>query len=74
MAIEVPRENDIKYTSFEQRKTEHSLYKEEIAIEAAKYISEGQAIALDSGTTSLELARVIKKNSVFSQLLPIHLQ
>lgn len=61
MAIEVPRENDIKYTSFEQRKTEHSLYKEEIAIEAAKYISEGQAIALDSGTTSLELARVIKK-------------
>lgn len=49
------------YTTFDQRKEEHSLDKEEVAIEAAKYISEGQAIALDSGTTSLELARVIKQ-------------
>lgn len=49
------------YTSFDQRRDEHSSDKEEVALEAVKYISEGQAIALDSGTTSLELARVIKQ-------------
>lgn len=49
------------YTSFEQRKALHSSDKEEVALEAAKYISEGQAVALDSGTTSLELAQVIKR-------------
>jgi len=49
------------YTSFEQRKAIHSSDKEEVALEAAKYISEGQVVALDSGTTSLELARVIKR-------------
>jgi len=59
--IETPGENNAVYTPFNQRKTEHSLYKEEVALEASKYISEGQAIALDSGTTSLELARVIKQ-------------
>lgn len=48
------------YTSFDQRKTEHSQSKEEVALEAAGRIQEGQVIALDSGTTSLELARVIK--------------
>lgn len=58
--MEAPRESNVIYTSFEQRKSEHSSDKIEVALEAAKYISEGQAIALDSGTTSLELARVIK--------------
>lgn len=58
--LEPRNETSTFYTSFEQRKKEHSLYKEEVALEAANYISEGQAIALDSGTTSLELARVIK--------------
>ena len=58
--VEERHENAAQYTSFEQRKNDHSLYKEEVALEAANYISEGQAIALDSGTTSLELARVIK--------------
>lgn len=58
--VEQDREFSSQYTSFDQRKNNYSLYKEEIALEAAKYISEGQAIALDSGTTSLELARVIK--------------
>lgn len=48
------------YTSFKQRKHEHSASKKAVAQEAVKYISEGQAIALDSGTTSLELARIIK--------------
>lgn len=60
MKLEFPYIIESVYTSFEQREKEHSLYKEEIALEAANYISEGQAIALDSGTTSLELARVIK--------------
>lgn len=49
------------YTPFDQRKYLHSPDKEEVAQEAARYISEGQAIALDSGTTSLELARVIRQ-------------
>lgn len=61
LKIEAPVETNAAYTSFEQRKKIHSSDKEEIALEAAKYISEGQAIALDSGTTSLELARVIKQ-------------
>ncbi len=49
------------YTSFDQRLPLHSSDKEEVAREAARYICEGQAIALDSGTTSLELARVIRQ-------------
>lgn len=61
MLPDSPQDNTAVYTSFDQRKEEHSLDKEEVAAEAVKYISEGQAIALDSGTTSLELARVIKK-------------
>lgn len=61
MQTEASHENNVFYASFDQRKMENFYYKEEIALEAAKYISEGQAIALDSGTTSLELARVIKK-------------
>ena len=48
------------YTSFDQRKTEHSQSKEKVALEAADHIAEGQVIALDCGTTSHELARVIK--------------
>lgn len=61
MRLDLPQDNMAAYTSFDQRKDEHSLDKEEVAAEAVKYISEGQAIALDSGTTSLELAREIKK-------------
>lgn len=48
------------YTSFEKRQRDRAFYKEEIAREAAKYIHEGQAVALDSGTTALALAKVIK--------------
>lgn len=61
MRLDPPQDSAPAYATFDQRKEEHSLDKEEVAIEAAKYISEGQAIALDSGTTSLELARVIKQ-------------
>lgn len=50
----------VAYTSFEQRESEHSSAKRDVALEAVKYISDGQAIALDSGTTALELARAIK--------------
>lgn len=60
MRVESAPENDAVYTSFNQRKAEHLLNKEEVALEAANHILEGQVIALDSGTTSLELARVIK--------------
>lgn len=61
MRLDPPQDSAAAYTTFDQRKEEHSLDKEEVAAEAVKYISEGQAIALDSGTTSLELAREIKK-------------
>lgn len=60
MRIDPSPESNVIYTSFDQRRTEHSSNKEEIAEEAAEYIQEGQVIALDPGTTSLELARVIK--------------
>jgi len=60
MRVETQHEDSGDYVSFEKRKSEHSAYKEEVALEAAQHISEGQVIALDSGTTALELARVIK--------------
>ena len=53
-------EKNTSYTSFQKRQSEHLSDKEKIARKAAEYISEGQAIALDSGTTALALARVIK--------------
>lgn len=59
-SVEPVQESTAVYTSFDQRRKEHSLSKEEVALEAAGYILEGQVIALDSGTTSLELARVVK--------------
>ncbi len=61
MKAEVSQEKGRSYTSFDRRKKERLLSKEEVALEAAGYISEGQAIALDSGTTSLLLAKVIKE-------------
>lgn len=61
MKLEAPQERSQVYTSFDERKAEHFSYKEEVANEAANYISEGQAVALDSGTTALALARVIKE-------------
>lgn len=49
------------YTSFRQRENKNLRAKAAIAQEAVKYISPGQAIALDCGTTGLVLAREIKK-------------
>lgn len=48
-----------QYTSFRKRESVNSFEKEEVAQLAAQYIQEGQAIALDSGTTAVALARVI---------------
>lgn len=60
MKLEAPWNTDLRYTSFNKRKDENPVYKNVIALEALNYISEGQAIALDSGTTSLVLAKAIK--------------
>lgn len=60
MKAEVSQEKGLPYTSFHKRKEEHSFSKEKIALEAVNYIQEGQAVALDSGTTSLILAKAIK--------------
>ena len=49
------------YTSFKRRETQNAGMKEEVAQIAARYIREGEAIALDSGTTALALARVIRQ-------------
>lgn len=59
-------ENQLFYASFDQRKRERSREKEAVAREAAGYVKDGQAIALDSGTTALELARVLKKKKFCS--------
>ena len=60
MKLEAPQNKNTTYTSFSQRRDEHIYDKEAIALEAVNYIREGQAIALDSGTTSLSLARAVK--------------
>lgn len=49
------------YTPFGQRELEHTENKLEIAEIAVQFIKEGESIALDSGTTSYELARVIRR-------------
>lgn len=49
------------YMPFGQRELEHVESKLEIAEFAVRFIKEGESIALDSGTTSYELARVIKR-------------
>lgn len=49
------------YTSFNQRENKNIESKVEVAELATQFIEEGQLVALDSGTTSLELARAIKR-------------
>lgn len=51
----------VGYDSFNLRTGRHTKEKMRIAEKAASYITEGQSIALDSGTTSVELAFAIKK-------------
>lgn len=48
------------YVPFEVRETENQGYKAEVAALALEFIEDGQSIALDSGTTSYELARLLK--------------
>ena len=60
MKVDTSLEKSLSYTSFNKRKEEQWHSKEEIAEEAVNYICEGQAIALDSGTTALLLAKAIK--------------
>lgn len=50
------------YTSFMARVSKNIDEKLQIASTAIKLISEGDSIALDSGTTTLELAKALKKN------------
>lgn len=59
----------MQYTPFGQREQENIESKIQIAMMAASFIEEGQSVALDSGTTAFELARVIKHR--FSQLCVI---
>lgn len=61
MKLENENENSL-YTSFQQRENKNMQAKAAIAQEAVKYISPGQAIALDCGTTGLALAKEIKKS------------
>lgn len=60
MKLEKPQEQSLHYTSFRKRRDENISNKGAIALEAVNYISDGQSIALDSGTTSLALARAVK--------------
>ncbi len=60
MKLDMSQNKNVTYTSFSKRRDENLSHKEDIALETLNYISEGQAIALDSGTTSLFLARVLK--------------
>ncbi len=66
MRVEHEYETPSFYASFEQRMKSHSREKEAVALEAAQYVEDGQAIVLDSGTTALELARVLKKRNFCS--------
>ena len=58
---EMPGERTIQYQNFSARERENLESKVEIAEFAVRFIKEGQSIALDSGTTAYELARVIKR-------------
>lgn len=60
MLPEADVRNQVHYTPFAQREQENAESKAQVARLAASYIAEGQSVALDSGTTALELARVIK--------------
>lgn len=57
-----PDDNDDDvYISFKVRQSQNSDMKQSIALKAAELVKEGQSIGLDSGTTSYELAKVLKK-------------
>lgn len=60
MRIQPQQAVDSPYTAFADRKKTNLQAKEAIAKAAVQHIRDGQAIALDSGTTSVALAREIK--------------
>lgn len=55
------KSSQMSYAPFNERTRHHVKEKIKVAEKAVTYISEGQSIALDSGTTSVELAYAIKK-------------
>lgn len=62
-AVKMEKEGSAEgvYTPFRQRERVNMEYKAAIAQEAVKMISPGQVVALDCGTTALELAKEIKR-------------
>lgn len=60
----IVRERTIQYQNFQPGKRESGKQGGEIAEFAVRFIKEGQSIALDSGTTAYELARVIRGRSI----------
>jgi len=57
----VLKKNTIDKLNFSNRKNELKEEKKEIAKIAIRYIEEGQSIALNDGTTNIEIARELKK-------------
>ncbi len=55
-----------KYPAFSYREKEHEWEKQEIAEKALQFIKDGDSLALDCGTTTLELAKKLREN--FSRL------
>lgn len=58
------KKNTIDKLNFSNRENEFKEEKKEIAKIAIRYIEEGQSIALNDGTTSIEIARELKKNLI----------
>ncbi len=50
-----------KYPAFNYREKEHEWEKQEIAEKALRFIKEGDSLALDCGTTTLELAKKLRE-------------
>ncbi|MCY6483384.1 DeoR/GlpR family DNA-binding transcription regulator [Clostridium aestuarii] len=57
----VLKEVNSKQLSFQSRKKEYIEEKNEIAEVAAGFVTEDQSIAMDAGTTNLEIIKVLKK-------------
>lgn len=63
VAFNVENKNDAisSYVNFDVRTEQHLDTKIKLAQKAAEFVSEGQSIALDAGTSSLVLAKVLKE-------------
>ncbi|QEK13068.1 DeoR/GlpR transcriptional regulator [Crassaminicella thermophila] len=58
----VLKKNKVHQLNYVKREKEFADEKKEIAKIAIRYIEEGQSIALNNGTTNIEIARELKKN------------